>query len=113
MRACSMVGGAGCNAEGVVRSKPVLQVANMGGSSSKKPFVGAHRETLTGHDDSVLCCAFSPDSKWLATSSTDKTIIIWNTKNFKRKHCLQGHHSADVTAVSFSPESDLLISCKL
>lgn len=107
---CSKVGGAGLclSVGGVVRGKPV----NMGGSSSKKPFVGAHQQTLTGHDDSVLCCAFSPDSKWLATSSADHTVIIWSTKNFKPKHRLQGHHSADVTAVSFSPGSDLLISCK-
>lgn len=85
----------------------------MGGSSSKKPFVGAHQQALIGHDGSVLCCAFSPDSKWLATSSADRTIIIWSTKNFKLKHRLQGQHTDDVTAVSFSPESDLLISCKL
>ena len=94
---------------GVVQSEPV----NMGGSSSKKPFVGAHQQTLTGHDDSVLCCTFSPDSKWLATSSADYTVTIWSTKNFKPKHRLQGHHTADITAVSFSPRSDLLISCKL
>ena len=87
-------------------------IHNMGGSSSKNAFVGAHQQTLVGHDDGVLCCSFSPDGKWLATSSTDQTVIVWNTKNFKLKHRLQGHHTSEVTAVSFSAESDLLISCK-
>jgi len=35
-------------------------------------------QELTGHLAPVSFCAFSPDGSCLATSSFDKTIIIWD-----------------------------------
>ena len=46
-------------------------------------FTGLLSKTLVGHKDAVLCCAFSPDGKLLATCSADCTILIWETKTFK------------------------------
>src|SRR5439155_11136749 len=34
---------------------------------------------LTGHQDPVLRVAFSPDNRWLASASRDRTAKIWNT----------------------------------
>jgi WD40 repeat protein len=32
---------------------------------------------MVGHAEMVLCCAFSPDSKMLATSDIDGTVMLW------------------------------------
>ena len=66
----------------------VRQAIRMGGSSSRSKrqaasFRGLLSKTLVGHKDAVLCCAFSPDGKLLATCSSDGAILIWDTKTFK------------------------------
>lgn len=34
-------------------------------------------DTLAGHASSVWAVAYTPDGKWLATGSSDKTVILW------------------------------------
>lgn len=93
----------------------------MGGKQSKRGAVtkssyrGALVGSVTGHKDAVLCCAFSPDGKYLATSSADRSVMIWDVPSLKRRHRLENEHSHTdaVTSVSFSPDSTLLISGKV
>ena len=87
----------------------------MGGGGSKsagrEEFQGELSRTLVGHKDTVTCCTFSPDGRQLATSSADRSILVWDsTSSFRERARLQGH-SEEVTAVSFSHDNTFLLSC--
>ncbi len=62
---------------------------------------GEMKATLTGHDDSITCVAFSPDNKMLATGSADKTIKLWDLSTLKERATLKGHTNW-VYALAFS-----------
>ena len=77
--------------------------------TTKTAYRGALVNTLTGHSNAVLGCCFSPDGKLFATCAADHSIVLWDAKNFKRKHTLV-EHTDTVTAICFSPETSLLVS---
>lgn len=85
----------------------------MGGKNSKKSG-DTHRgelvKSFAGHKDIVLCCVFSSDGRYLASSSAEGTVIIWNVKKLKVMHCIKAH-KAEANAVSFSPDCATLLSC--
>jgi WD40 repeat protein len=64
---------------------------------------------LRGHTSVVLCLAFSPDGKRIATGSGDLTIKLWDTATGQEVLSLRGH-SAGVTSVAFSPDGHRLVS---
>jgi len=39
---------------------------------------GKPRELLTGHQRTVTALAYSPDGRWLASGSADRTILRWD-----------------------------------
>jgi WD40 repeat protein len=45
-----------------------------------------------GHSKSVHSVAFSPDSKYLASGSGDKTVKLWSVESQKMVTTLQGHN---------------------
>ena len=67
------------------------------------PATGNLIKTLKGHDNGVLCLAFSPDGNWLTCIGQlrPKTIRLWDLKT-ENVYTLKGH-AGWVNAVAFSP----------
>jgi WD40 repeat protein/tRNA A-37 threonylcarbamoyl transferase component Bud32 len=65
--------------------------------------------TLSGHADSVLTVAFSPDGERIASGSADGQIKVWDRRSAREVLTLRGH-TATVTVVAFSPDGNQLAS---
>jgi serine/threonine protein kinase/Tol biopolymer transport system component len=63
--------------------------------------------TLAGHSDAVSAVAFSPDGRWLASASHDKTVQLWDVETGQEVRALKGH-AGQVTSVAFSNGGHLL-----
>ncbi|KAH0619438.1 hypothetical protein JD844_000052 [Phrynosoma platyrhinos] len=65
--------------------------------------------TLQGHTQAVRCLRFSPDGKWLASSSDDHTVKLWDLAAGKIMFEFTGH-AGPVNVVEFHPNEYLLAS---
>jgi len=70
---------------------------------------GDLRLNLTGHKGDIMDFVFSPNSQFLASSSTDKTIKVWNFKSGKLIYTLTGN-SARNSKLAISPDSQVLVT---
>jgi len=67
-------------------------------------------QKIDAHSTYCLKCLLSPDVKYLATTSADKTVKIWNVqRNFALEKSLVGHQ-AWVWDCSFSADSAYLVT---
>lgn len=73
------------------------------------PAGGIVRQILHGHRNSVRCVAYSPDGRWIASGSTDWTVIVWDAHTGAVRHVLTGH-AETVNSVAFSPDGRLILT---
>lgn len=66
-------------------------------------------KTLEGHYNSVLSATYSPDGKYIASGSKDRTIKIWELKQGNCLQTLKGHEDFSIFA-SFNPNGEEIIS---
>src|SRR5262249_24011334 len=66
---------------------------------------GKRLRTLAGHTEwEVDACVISPDGRLLASTGTDKQILIWDFATGALRHRIADLPSR-VTALAFSPDS--------
>jgi WD40 repeat protein len=70
-----------------------------------------HRDlhTLYGHTKGVLCVAWSPDSRRVASGGADDSVRIWDATDGHEIHLLSGRTS-EVETVAWSPDGHQLAS---
>src|SRR6266487_2139886 len=77
--------------------------------SSRTISVGTTLSTYYGHRNAISAIAWSPDGKYLASASFDKTVQVWEAATGKQLLTYRGHADT-VTAVAWSPDGSLLAS---
>ncbi|EJF60487.1 hypothetical protein DICSQDRAFT_181357 [Dichomitus squalens LYAD-421 SS1] len=70
--------------------------------------VASRQNTTLGHDDRVYSIVYSPDSKWVATASSDSTVILWDSLGNLAQEWVA--HDGAVRSLAFSPDSRWLAS---
>ncbi len=68
--------------------------------------------TFEGHARSTLAVAWSPDNKWIASGSGDRTIRIWDASTQETVHTISAHGD-NIYSLDFSPDNKLLASASM
>jgi ribosome assembly protein 4 len=80
--------------------------------TSIQPIIPATRcvATLSGHSDSVVAVAFSPDGSQICSGSGDTTVRFWDLSTAMSDKTIQRVHNNWVLTLSWSPDGSYLAS---
>jgi hypothetical protein len=67
------------------------------------------RGACLAHTNEIRCLAYSPDGRFLATGSFDRSAVIWDVAALQPLARL-GEHEGVIEAVAFSPDSKRLVT---
>ena len=84
------------------KSSFIIMERNKNGGKPIKDIIGGHTERINS-------TAFSPDGKYIATASDDKTIRIWDAETHKMLRIIRGH-TLQVSTAIFSPDGYYIVS---
>lgn len=70
-----------------------------------KPNISSHR----AHDTEILSLDFNKYEQQIVTSSTDKTIRLWDLRNLTKPINVLAHHRYPAKKVRFSPHLGWLL----
>ncbi len=65
---------------------------------------------LKGHVDDILCAAFSPDGKWIATGGLDNVARLWDVERGREIRTLKSPKGKGVFCVTFSPDGKKILT---
>jgi serine/threonine protein kinase/WD40 repeat protein len=80
------------------------------GPAPAEPVVLQPALTLRGHVGWIMSMAVSPDGKVLASGSWDKSIVLWDTRDWRPRGARLLGHTGAVMALAFSPDGSKLAS---
>jgi WD40 repeat protein len=66
--------------------------------------------TLEGYTEPVLCMAFSPDGKILATGGDDGLLKVWSVSSHRLLITLYDENKKPFSSLAFSPDNRMLIT---
>ena len=66
--------------------------------------------TMTGHTDWVSCVALSPDDKYIATGSGDKTVRVWRMSDGAHVRTIRTGHTKAVMCIAISPDGKWIVT---
>jgi WD40 repeat protein/DNA-binding SARP family transcriptional activator len=69
---------------------------------------GRVNERIRGHREPVLDLAFAPDGGQLASSSADRSVLLWDTDGTARLQFVG--HAGGVSGVAFEPDGQAVVS---
>lgn len=67
------------------------------------------RNILTGHKQNVTSVTFSPNGNYIASSSEDKTVRLWDLDGYPVGKPFRGHEDY-VNAINFSPDGRYIVT---
>ncbi len=65
---------------------------------------------LTGHKETINTVVFDPGGRFLASGSSDDTLIVWDATSGEELLTLHQGNEYDVTAAAFSPDSKHIVT---
>jgi WD40 repeat protein/serine/threonine protein kinase len=78
-------------------------------TATRVDYRSAKNVHLTGHGGPLIAAVFSPDSRWVVTTSEDRTARLWEVQSAKLCHVLQGHLRR-VSGAAFSPDGRWVVT---